>query len=159
MLFRSPHNITEKSNTLKQAGADTIFILTDLDKDVSISATRERIGEFHYQQIVVAVKEAEAWFLADSSTLSRLMDEPIYFEYPEYESEPFEHIRQLLLVKTGRGVGTKPILARRMLKYGFTIQQAAQHPNCPSAQYFLTDRKSTRLNSSHSTLSRMPSSA
>ena len=25
-----------------------------------------------------------------------------------------------------------------MLKYGFTIENAANHPNCPSARYFLT---------------------
>lgn len=133
-----PHNILPKRSTLEKAGADTIFILTDLDSDSSIVNTRERIGEYPNQQIIVAVQEAEAWFLADSSTLSMLLRKSIYFDYPEQEVEPFETIRQLFLEETGRGVGTKPILTRRMLKYGFTIENAAQHPNCSSATYFLT---------------------
>lgn len=61
----------------------------------------------------------------------------IHIAYPENEDQPFETIRKLFVDKTGRGVGTKHILATRMIKYGFTIEQAAQHPNCPSAHYFL----------------------
>ncbi|GAB3698734.1 hypothetical protein GCM10027592_24090 [Spirosoma flavus] len=133
-----PHNIHPKRQTLEIAGADLIFILTDLDEDVTIRNTRQRIGEFPNQHIIVAVQEAEAWFLADSVTLSTLLGKSVYFEFPERETEPFEIIRQLFIEETGRGVGTKPILARRMLKYGFTIENAAQHPNCPSANYFLT---------------------
>lgn len=133
-----PHKIREKRNALEKAGADTIFVLTDIDKDASIMSARQRIGECPRQRIIVAVREAEAWFLADSSTLSTLLDEPLYVDYPEQDAEPFETIRRLFLQRTGRGVGTKPMLARRMLKYGFTIEQAAEHPNCPSARYFLT---------------------
>lgn len=133
-----PHNMLERRNTLEKAGADAIFILTDLDEDVTIDATRQRIGESPNQHIIVAVQEAEAWFLADSVTLSTLLGKSVYFDDPEQEAEPFEIIRQLFIKETGRGVGTKPILARRMLKYGFTIENAAKHPNCPSAHYFLT---------------------
>ncbi|MBD2755025.1 ubiquitin family protein [Spirosoma validum] len=133
-----PHNILAKRNTLEKAGADKIFILTDLDTDASVISTRQRIGEYFNQRIIVAVQEAEAWFLADSATLTTLLGKSIYFDYPEQAVEPFEVIRQLFLEETGRGVGTKPILARRMIKYGFTIENAAQHPNCPSANYFLT---------------------
>lgn len=133
-----PHNILAKRNTLEKAGVNIIFILTDLDTDALVSTTRQRIGEYLNQRIIVAVQEAEAWFLADSTTLSQLLGKSIYFEYPEQDAEPFETIRHLFLTETGRGVGTKPILARRMLKYGFTIEKAAQHPNCPSAHYFLT---------------------
>ncbi len=133
-----PHNLTERRQALEKAGADTIFILTDLDKDASVAITRQRIGEHSNHEIIVAVQEAEAWFQADSATLSGLLGEPVYFETPEKDPQPFETIRRLFLTKTGRGVGTKPILARRMLKYGFTIEAAANHPNCPSARYFLT---------------------
>ncbi|WP_138990881.1 hypothetical protein [Larkinella sp. C7] len=139
-----PHNIQGKRDTLKYAGADYIFILTDLDRDKSVKDTRQRIGEYPSQHIIVAVKEAEAWFLADSSTLSNLLNEPFYSEYPEQEAEPFEAIRRLFLEKTGRGVGTKPMLARRMIKYGFSIEKAASHPHCPSANYFLTKLQSLR---------------
>ena len=133
-----PHNIREKRVTLTKAGARTIFVLTDLDNDASVSNARQRIGEHPDQCIVVAVRETEAWFLADSATLSALLGQPIYVDYPEQELKPFATIRRLFLAQTGRGVGTKPILARRMIKYGFTIENAARHPNCPSANYFLT---------------------
>lgn len=133
-----PHNIREKRETLEQANASIIFILTDLDQDASISHTKQRIGEYPNQHIIVAVQEAEAWFLADTSTLSRLLNKPVFFEYPEQDSQPFETIRRLFIEQTGRGIGTKPMLARRMLKYGFTIENAARHPNCTSANYFLT---------------------
>ncbi|GAB4041539.1 hypothetical protein [Spirosoma gilvum] len=133
-----PHKLPEKRNTLEKAGADVLIILTDLDQESCVTKTRQRIGEVPGQQIVVAVQEAEAWFLADTTTLSTLLGKTVYFEYPEREPEPFETIRRLFIEETGRGVGTKPILARRMLKYGFTIENAAQHPNCPSATYFLT---------------------
>ncbi|TAE29769.1 MAG: hypothetical protein EAZ91_11650 [Cytophagales bacterium] len=133
-----PHKLEPKRNKLKASRANCIVVLTDLDKDESVRATKQRITETAGQHIVVAVKEAESWFLASSIILSIIVGEPVWFEQPEHDDEPFETIRQLFLEKTGRGVGTKPILARRMLKYGFTIQQAAEHPNCPSARYFLT---------------------
>lgn len=139
-----PLHIRGKREALEDAGADFIFVLTDLDKDKSVEDTRQRIGEYPSQHIIVAVKEAEAWFLADSSTLSNLLNEPFYSEYPEQEAEPFEAIRRLFLEKTGRGVGTKPMLARRMIKYGFSIENAASHPHCPSANYFLTKLQSLR---------------
>lgn len=136
-----PHKIVEKRNALEKAGANVIFILTDIDKDASVADARQRVGEYPGQRIIVAVREAEAWFLTDSSTLSTLLGEPFYEEYPEQEAEPFETIRRLFIQQSGRGVGTKPMLARRMLNYGFTIEQAARHPNCPSARYFLTKLK------------------
>lgn len=140
-----PHNIQGKRATLEVAGANHIFILTDLDKDRSVKDTRQRIGEYPSQHTIIAVKEAEAWFLADSSTLSIMINEPFYFDQPEQETEPFETIRRLFIEKTGRGIGTKPMLARRMIKYGFSIENAASHPNCPSANYFLTKLQSLRL--------------
>jgi hypothetical protein len=136
-----PHNLTEKRDTLKQAGADTILILTDLDIDTSIEITKKRIGEHPDHRVIVSVQQVEAWFLADSVSISALVEETIYVEYPESETQPFEFIRKLLLAKTGRGVGTKPILAKRMIRSGFTIQAAAEHPNCPSAHAFLTTLK------------------
>ena len=39
------------------------------------------------------------------------------------------------------------------------VQSMVDHSGCAEATVFSIDRKSTRLNSSHSTLSRMPSSA
>jgi hypothetical protein len=133
-----PHNITEKRQVLTKKGATHIVVLTDQDNDTSVTATRQRIGDYPDQHTIIAVRAAEAWFLADSATMTKMLDVPFHLDQPEEEAEPFETIRQLFLRQTGRGVGTKPILARRMLKYGFSIERAAAHPNCPSAHYFLT---------------------
>lgn len=132
-----PHQIDTFRQRLFINGANVLFVMTDLDNDLSIEDVQYRIGEYTNQHIIVSVKQLEAWFLADTKTLETLLGESILIELPEEDEKPFETIRQLFLKKTGRGVGTKPILARRMLKYGFTIQRAAEHPNCPSARYFL----------------------
>ena len=136
-----PEKLKEDIEVLKSEGAQKIVILTDLDEDACITKTRQRIGEGTDSIIIIAVKQIEAWFLADSETLSQLMNDIFFFEFPEKEPSPFEKLRTLFLEKTKRGVGTKDILAARMLKYGFSLQRAAQHPNCPSATYFLNKLK------------------
>lgn len=118
--------------------ADLIVILTDMDNDQSVTITKQRIGERTDQVVIVAVKKIESWFLADGLTLSHLTNAPVNIDSPESADNPFETIQQLFLSETGRGIGAKPMLARRMIKYGFTVERAAQHPNCPSASYFLT---------------------
>ena len=138
-----PEKLKEDLDVLKSAGAQKIFILTDLDEDACITKTRQRIGGGDDTIIVIAVKQIEAWFLADSDTLRQLMDDTgFFFDFPEKEMSPFEKLRALFLEKTKRGVGTKDILAARMLKYGFSLRNAAAHPNCPSARYFLNKLQS-----------------
>jgi hypothetical protein len=136
-----PHRIDVFLKELFNASATRIIILTDLDNDESIEVTQQRIGQSETQIVLVAVKKIEAWFLAHSSLISQLVDSPVEIDFPEQLSDPFSEMQRIFEEKTGRGVGTKPILARRMLKYGFTIQQATEHPNCPSARYFLTTLK------------------
>lgn len=133
-----PNRIDAFLDELFDYEAEKIVILTDLDYDTSIAITQQRIGQSETQIVLVAVKKIEAWFLADSSLLSQLIGSTIHVDQPEAFDEPFKEIRRIFETKTGQGVGTKPILARRMLKYGFTIEKAARHPNCPSAQYFLS---------------------
>jgi hypothetical protein len=59
-------------------------------------------------------------------------------ENPEIIENPFQEIRRLRIEKIGRGIPTKVILAKQMIsKFGFSIQRAAEHPNCSSAKYFL----------------------
>ena len=134
-----PHKIEALRQELLDRGVHKIVILTDLDMGNCITSTRQRIGERANQTIVVAVKQIETWFLSDTSTLQTLFSDPSFaFERPEQEENPFLTLQQLFLMKTNRGVGTKNILVSRMLNYGFTIEQAARHPNCPSARYFPT---------------------
>ena len=133
-----PDGISPYRAELVAYQADVLVILTDLDNDSSVRVVKQRIGEHEKQLVIVAVRAVEAWFLSDTKTLSQLVNETILIDYPEQSENPFEDIRRLFITKTGRGIGTKHMLARRMLKYGFTVERAAQHPNCPSARYFLT---------------------
>jgi hypothetical protein len=132
-----PQNIESFRSALKSNGAEVIFVLTDLDENLCITSTKDRLQALFEERVVVAVRAIESWFLADSQTLSILLNKQYHFERPEDEAQPFETLRSIFLNETQRGVGTKPILARRMIKYGFSLEAAAAHPNCPSARYFL----------------------
>lgn len=134
-----PHNIELITKELMLKGAERIVILTDTDDDLCITLTKDRIAKDENYHIVVAIRQIESWFLSDSITLQRLLgDSSFVCEQPEVIPVPFNYLKGLFLQKTGRGVGAKSILVSRMLKYGFTVEQAANHPNCPSARYFLT---------------------
>ena len=52
---------------------------------------------------------------------------------------PFEKLRALRLQYNNRGIGDKKVFARIMISNGFTIKNASEHPDCPSAKYF-TDK-------------------
>jgi hypothetical protein len=135
-----PHNIAGYINSLKEKQADTIIILTDLDEDICITKTKERINVSQEHIVVVAVKQIESWFLACTSCMRVLLKEPGFsFQYPEAEAIPFETLRKLKLEKTGSGVTAsgKIKLMNILLSLGLDIQEAASHPNCPSAKYFI----------------------
>ena len=85
-----PENIEDDQNKLFKVGADFILILTDLDNDACITRTKERIGSHEKQLIIVSVKQVEAWFLADSVTIGKLLGEDFNFELPESELLPFD---------------------------------------------------------------------
>jgi len=136
-----PRHIADFRNTLLANGAQKIVVLTDLDEDRCVTQTKERSGIRSEEIIVVAVRQIEAWFLADNQTLSRLLNKRFSFDTPEAEAEPFKKLKAIFLQETGRGVGTKDILAQRMLKYDFSVENAAAHPNCTSAKYFLNKLK------------------
>ncbi len=136
-----PHNLKSHRENLFIKGASVIFILTDLDKDQCITKTRLRITESENQIIIVAVKQIESWFLSDYTAMNTLFQGDYAFEFPENEDVPFETIRTKYFEKFRRGLvgrNEKKRLAQKMLNSGFSIQNAAKHPNCPSANYFLT---------------------
>lgn len=136
-----PHNIKPYTTILENLGAQHIVIVTDLDDDSCVTETKNRISARKQDIVIVAVKKIEAWFLACSASMSHLIQMPQFkFDKPEEEKEPFDTINQLLIDNTGRGVGRrsgKIKLAHRMLEIGFDLANAAAHPNCPSAGYFL----------------------
>jgi len=137
-----PHNISGYIERLEKQGAKAIFILTDLDEDICITKTKERIQARPQDVVVIAVKKIESWFLACSPAIRRLLGKPgFFFDFPENEANPFETINQLLIQHLGRGIGKKTAgkikLVIRMISEGFTLSDAAAHINCPSAKYLL----------------------
>ena len=132
-----PQNLPAFVAPLTEKGAERIVILTDLDQDACITITKDRITNEENIIVVVAVRQVESWFLADSATLTTLLKENFEFNNPEGQTNPYETLKELFKDKRGRGIGTKDKLARHMIKYGFSLESAARHPNCPSAAYFL----------------------
>ena len=125
---------------LQDEGANLIVILTDLDNAQTKTRKKENIGIRENQLIVLAIRAFESWFLADTLLMRQLLkNKQFEFAFPENEEEPFETIRRLWLEHTNQGIGKdrKRLFAQKYINNGFSIQRAAQHPNCPSATYFL----------------------
>jgi hypothetical protein len=79
----------------------------------------------------------EGWFLADSIAMRKWLgvrnfDEP----QPEQTlNKPWDRLKEISNALGKRGPGNKTAFAKKMIKhYGFSIRQAASHPQCPSAQ-------------------------
>lgn len=125
--------INSHRQILIDKGATYVLALLDLDKDECITIAKQKVMVFANQEIVVAVKEFENWYLADTNALSSFLDKPVSVDYPEIYDEPIDKMIKL----NGKTFAkSKPRLARKMLNSGFSIQNAADHPNCPSAKYF-----------------------
>jgi len=137
-----PHNISGYISLLEKQGATVVIILTDLDEDICVTLTKQRIAARKQDIVIIAVKTIEAWFLACTPTMRAFLGLPGFvFPEPENEINPFETINNLLITHWGRGIGRqnagKVKLVTRLLNHGLNISQAAAHPNCPSARYFL----------------------
>ena len=134
-----PYNIGAYSKTLEDKGATRIFILTDLDDDECITNTKTRIAPLPHHVVTVSVKEIESWFLSDTAAMRLFVKDPAFtYDNPETIADPFEEIRTIRISKINRGVGSKVILAKAMVKNcNFSVKKAAQHTNCNSAKYFL----------------------
>ena len=119
------------------------MVLTDLECKPCITAIKARIGNKNVDQIIVAKKALEAWFLADTVAMRRWLknkdfpEEPTPVESPEM---PWEYLKKIgrNYHEKRRGPGDKKFFTKNLMKhFGFSIERAANHPNCPSAKYFL----------------------
>lgn len=139
-----PHRILEHRKNLRDNGSEIIIILTDLDDLSCITLTKERIKPFQNEILVVSVKQIESWFLADSESMSNLFRQKYFFEFPENEIVPYETIRResLRIREQGFGKNAKLKFAAKFIRDGFSIENAANHPNCPSAKYFINKLQS-----------------
>lgn len=138
-----PHNIEGYIQLLEKDGAEKIVILTDLDKDVCITSTKNRINARPQDIVIVAVQQIEAWFLACTPAMRQLLKtEDFFFPHPETEQFPFETINRLMIDHTGKGIGNKKagkrrLVTRLLVEHGLDLCISATHPACFSVQYFL----------------------
>ena len=123
---------------------DKIIVLSDLETDPCVTEVKKRINPSGMaDKIIVARKALESWFLADHEGLSRYLGKefPIV-EFPEQtQVMPWDELRQRTISVNKRGIGQlKKAFAKKFVKTQehFSLERAAQHPNCPSALYFLT---------------------
>ncbi|HVA98416.1 MAG TPA: hypothetical protein VNG53_05935 [Bacteroidia bacterium] len=138
-----PHNIEEYSQILIDKGATKIIILSDLDEDICVTITKERIKALENHLVIISKKQIEAWFLADTEAMKHLLLSTSFEEAnPESHPVPFETIKQIRVNHTGRGVGSKIRLATYIINQsGFSVKRAAEHPHCSSAKYFIDKLK------------------
>ena len=123
---------------LRDQGAERVFVLRDMDDAPCLTAVKQEVYQANDVKICVAVKELEAWFLADSTTLTTIFQHEFQFSFPESEPNPLETLKRLRLQHQQTGISDKKLFAKMMVREGFTVERAAAHPNCPSARYFLT---------------------
>ena len=131
--------INSHRQILIDKGATYVLALLDLDKEECITITKQKVTVYNNQAIVVAVKEFENWYLADSEAICDFLNKKVLIDFPESYDEP---INEMINLYGKTFAKSKPRLAKKMLEKGFSIQNAANHPNCPSAKYFLTKLQS-----------------
>lgn len=133
-----PQNIEVFLTRLKQQSVDKIVVVTDLEAEPSTEAIRERISHPELDVIFIAVKALEAWYLADTSAMRNwLKDDDFQEQQPEQTTGmPWDRLAAIARELDKRGPGkSKTAFAKRMIKHhGFSIENAANHPNCPSAK-------------------------
>lgn len=125
---------------LKEQGASFIVFIRDLEDLPCITSAKEEVITIEKSYKLITVRAFESLFLADSKTLSALLGEEYEYPFPEKAVNPYEELRRIFVEKRGenKGIGTnKKKIAGLFVKHGFSLQRAAQHPNCPSAAYFL----------------------
>lgn len=135
-----PANIVPMINQVRRSNPDCIVILTDLERETTVEAVRSRIGVQHADDIFVAVKALEAWFLADTTALRHWLGrENAWEEFPEQTHDmPWKRLKDLAIAVGSSGPGpSKPRFARKYTNtHGFDLVRAADHLNCPSAKLF-----------------------
>jgi len=75
--------------------------------------------------------------LADDRAMSSWLKERFHEEYPERtQGTPWERIKEISSGKSREPGHNHLAFAQTIIKHGFSIEQAAKHPNCPSVKKF-----------------------
>jgi len=133
----SSKRMQSQVKALRDLGADWIVVLRDMDNAASFDSVKAEVYIANDITVCMAVQELEAWFVADSDTLSILFNTSFHYEEPETILKPATFLHDQRMHYTQRGIKDKKGFAATMINKGFSIERAAGHPNCPSARYFL----------------------
>lgn len=139
-LTKEKDLITKFFNILADKQAEKVFVISDLENAPCITKAKDDLSIYdNKRQINIVVSKAiESWFLADSKAISHLLKSRSFIEEPERTAKmPFDELRDLVFDRINTGPGNKKLLAKKILKSGFSIEEAAKHPNCKSAKYFI----------------------
>lgn len=132
-----PHNIQAFLARLDNAGAERIFVLTDLEDEPQVQQVRDRVSHDRIHFVFVAVKALEAWYLADTQAMNVWLGIDDFFEpAPEQTPQkPWERLKQIAAEQSRRGPGSKVAFARKAVTHwGFDVENSAVHPACQSAR-------------------------
>lgn len=140
-----PRRIEKYINScLTQVKPDKLVVLTDLECEPCITQVKQRIGNGRVTKIFVARKAIEAWFLADTQAMRTWLEHTEFFEeLPEQTvGMPWERLRDVSKTFLKRDPEGKVLFTRKIInRFSFSIERAATHPNCQSANYFLEKLK------------------
>ncbi len=129
---------------------DKIVVLTDREKAPTNAVVKKRILRVNemptggakkkkrIDYVFVSVKALEAWFLADDKAMSSWLKATFHEDFPERTAGmPWDRIREIAAHRN-RGPGENHLSFAKTLinSHGFTIENAARHPHCPSVQEF-----------------------
>ncbi|MDP2364927.1 MAG: hypothetical protein Q8M94_14305 [Ignavibacteria bacterium] len=128
---------------LLKNGAERIFIISDLENYQCISEAKDSIATFlSTPEIIIIPKALEAWFLADSEALSKILNKELSYIFPEKTpSLPFDEINSLFAEFGINPVRSKVKLTKRFITHGLDVDNASKHQNCESAKYFIRKLK------------------
>ncbi len=126
---------------INRKNAEKVIIIKDLEQ---LSDEKALLNELKKKEkitdkniLIIVEKMIEAWFLADTTTIRKILKNNKIKEFnsPENETNPHRTLRNKL-GNNYKNLG-KPAIAKLFIKYGFTIENAAKHKQCHSAKNFL----------------------
>jgi hypothetical protein len=139
------------TSLLQKKGAEKIIIVTDMEQLPCYTSVKERIGNneelSNIHEIVIVKKMAEAWFIADTETMKKILrkGKKDTLNYtPESYVDPYEKLCDIISQNSGnnkKNRTSKVKLAKRFVENGFSITNSAKHNKCSSAKYFINKLK------------------
>lgn len=120
---------------------DKIVVLTDLETSGTVHVARKRIltgkSSKKIDFVFISIKAVEAWFLSDDKAMSAWLESRFHEDLPEKtQGMPWDRLKEIADKRGKRGPGSKPMFAKKILSLGFSIENAARHPHCPSVKEF-----------------------